>query len=249
MINLIKQKSNTEDIVKRRKNIARLLMKESENIKSGAISTVSTLDLRLLFALYDRIFLGDWFKKNFKGELKFSLSRRMTRSAGSTRCPKNIAELAPHELVLEIRIGVDFLFNYGLIEGPKPVCGVDTDTSLQALQLVFEHELCHVIEYICFHKSNCSGGRFKTIANNLYGHTASHHNLPTYKQIAKQKFVLNIGDSVSLTFKGKKLKGILHNINKRATVLVSDKTGSFTDKQGKRYAKYYVPLELLEPIR
>ncbi|HBG22774.1 MAG TPA: hypothetical protein DDW83_05910, partial [Peptococcaceae bacterium] len=133
--------------------------------------------------------------------------------------------------------------------GPKPVCGVDTDTSLQALQLVFEHELCHVIEYICFHKSNCSGGRFKTIANNLYGHTASHHNLPTYKQIAKQKFVLNIGDSVSLTFKGKKLKGILHNINKRATVLVSDKTGSFTDKQGKRYAKYYVPLELLEPIR
>ncbi|HBG22775.1 MAG TPA: hypothetical protein DDW83_05915, partial [Peptococcaceae bacterium] len=99
-------------------------MKESENIKSGAISTVSTLDLRLLFALYDRIFLGDWFKKNFKGELKFSLSRRMTRSAGSTRCPKNIAELAPHELVLEIRIGVDFLFNYGLIEGPKPVCGV-----------------------------------------------------------------------------------------------------------------------------
>ncbi|MDD2556214.1 MAG: hypothetical protein PHV50_01115 [Syntrophaceticus sp.] len=249
MIDLIKRKHNTEDIVKRRKKIAKHIMKDSQDIKSGTISSISTLDLELLFDLYDSFFLGDWFNRNYKGKLNFSLSRRMTRSAGSTLCSKNIAESAPQELVLEIRIGVDFLFNYGLIERVKTVCGVDTNNSLQALQLVFEHELCHVIEYICFQKSNCKGNRFKTIASNLFGHTASHHNLPTYKQIAKQKFVLNIGDSVSFTFKEERMNGILNNINKRATVLVPDKTGPYKDKLGNRYTKYYVPLELLERIK
>lgn len=247
MIDLINQKRNAEGVIKKRSKISRLFMKESQNIQSRVITTISPLDLKLMFDLYDKFFFGNWFKNSYQGKLKFSLSRRMTKSAGSTICPKNIAGIKLEELVLEIRIGVDFLFNYDVVEGPKPVCGVNTSDSLQALQLVFEHELCHVIEYICFHSSKCSGARFRTIANNLFGHTASHHNLPTYKQIANQNFELNIGDTVFFTFKGKKLKGILNNIKKRATVLVPDKNGPFGDNQGNTYSKYYVPLKLLEP--
>jgi len=247
MIDLINHKYKASTVAKKRAKIFGLIKKDSKNIQSGEITAISTADLKLMFELYDQIFFHNWFKENYKGKLKFSLSRRMTRSAGSTICPKNIAELAPEDVVLEIRIGVEFFFNYGVIKGAKPVCGVNTNNSLQALQLVFEHELCHVIEHIFFHESNCSGARFKTIANNLFGHTASHHSLPTYKQIAKEKYVINIGDTVEFSFKGKKLKGIVNNIKKRATVLVPDENGPYVDKEGNTYAKYYVPLVLLEP--
>jgi hypothetical protein len=247
MIDLITKKNSAEDIIKKRAKIACHLMRESKNIRSEVITTISPLDLKLMFDLYDAFFFGGWFKDSYQGKLKLSLSRRMTKSAGATICPKNIAEINPEDLVLEIRIGVDFLFNYGMLEGPIPVNGINTSNSLQALQLVFEHELCHVIEYICFHASKCNGDRFKTIANNLFGHTAIHHSLPTYRQIANQKLVLNIGDTVCFTLKGKKLKGILNNITKRATVLVPNKNGCFVDKYRNRYSKYYVPLDLLEP--
>jgi hypothetical protein len=132
----------------------------------------------------------------------------MTKSAGLTLCPKNIDKAKPEELVIEIRIGVDYFFQYGLVEGCKTVCGVKTSDSLEALQLVFEHELCHVMEFIHFKESNCRGERFKAIASNLFGHTESYNKLPTHRQIANQKLGLNIGDTVSINFEGKRLKGI-----------------------------------------
>jgi hypothetical protein len=235
-----------DEIVSKRAEISKLLIQKSANIKNGTISTISTADLKLMFELYDQIFFGSWFKHNFKGKIKFSLSRRMTKSAGLTLCPKNIDKIKPEDLIIEIKIGVDFFFQYGSIKGCNTVCGIKTKSSLEALQLVFEHELCHVIEFIHFKESNCSGDRFRAIANSLFGHTESYHKLPTYKQIAKQKFSLNIGDTVSFTFNGKRLQGILYNINKRATVMVRDKDGPFADNQGNRYSKYYVPLTLLE---
>jgi hypothetical protein len=221
-------------------------MQQSPNIKDGTISTISTADLKLLFELYDQVFLENWFKESFKGKLKFSLSRRMTKSAGLTLCPKNVDKISPEELVIEIRIGVDFFFHYGLIKGSKSVCGVKTSSSLEALQLVFEHELCHVLEFINFKRSNCSGERFKAIANNLFGHTESYHKLPTHKQIAMQKLGLKIGDTVTFNSEGKRLTGIIYNINKRATVMVRNNKGPLIDKRGNRYSKYYVPLMLLE---
>jgi len=222
------------------------LRQGSDNINSKTINTMSAADLKLLFQLYDEVFLENWFKEGFKGKLRFSLSRQMTKSAGLTRCPKNINTIKPEELVIEIKIGVDFFFHYNMLEGSKAVGGVDTGSSLEALQLVFEHELCHVIEFIHFSKSNCRGERFKTLAGNLFGHTESHHKLPTHKQIANEKLGLNIGDDVAFTFEGKKLTGILYSINKRATVMVRDKNGPLADKQGRRYSKYYVPLNILK---
>lgn len=239
-------KESRESIALKRAEIARLLTINSPNMQNGAIKALSAADLKLMFELYEQIFLGNWFKDNFQGKLQFSLSRRMTRSAGLTLCPKNIAKIKPEDLVIEIRIGVDFFFCYGSGAGGKTVCGIKTKSSLEALQLVFEHELCHVLEFICFQQSKCSGERFKKLAGDLFGHTESYHQLPTHKQIAAQKLGLNIGDTVSFIFKGKRLQGILYKINKRATVMVKDKNGPFADKQGNRYAKYYVPLSLLE---
>lgn len=246
MKEIINLKHNPKDIKQKRSEVSRLLMQLSPNIKSGAIDAISTGDLQLLFRLYDQVFLGNWFKTNYRGQFRFSLSRRMTRSAGQTRCPKNIGRIKPEELTIEIRIGVEFFFQYDMVEGNKTVSGITTANSLEALQLVFEHELCHAIEYICFGKSNCSADRFKSIAGNLFGHKGEFHSLPTHRQIATQKMGLKPGDTVSFFYKGKKQHGIIYRINKRAAVMVKDKLGQFVDKQGNRYLKYYVPLEMLE---
>lgn len=246
MLNILKMKWHKSDIDRRREEISKLFMLKSSNAKNRTISNLSTVDLELLFLLYDQVFFGNWFNESFQGKIKFSLSRRMTKSAGITLCPKNIDKIKPEELVMEIRIGVDFFFQYGLVEGNKTVCGIKTSSSLEALQLVFEHELCHVIEFIHFKKSSCRGERFKVMANNLFGHTESYHKLPTHRQIANQKLGINIGDTVSFTFEGKRLTGILYNINKRATVMVRNNKGPLVDNKGNRYTKYYVPLMLLE---
>ncbi len=246
MLDLINIKQKSQDIRNKRIQIAAFLKEASRNIKSNTIEMISASDLKLMFELYDKIFFQSWFKNSFQGKLKFSLSRRMTRSAGLTLCPKNIDSIKPEELSIEIRIGVDFFFHYGTVKGTNAVCGINTSSSLEAMQLVFEHELCHVIEFVLFKRSNCSGNRFKAIANNIFGQTESYHRLPTHKQIARQKMGINIGDTVSFTFEGKRLTGILYNINKRATVIVNDKGGHLTDRAGNRYSKYYVPLSLLE---
>lgn len=246
MFDITDTKLNENSIDNKRKEVSERLMLKSTGIKDGTISTISTADLKLLYQLYDEVFFENWFKDKYRGELKFSLSRRMTKSAGLTLCPKNINKIKPEELVIEIRIGVDFFFHYDSVKESKSVGGIKTSNSLEALQLVFEHELCHVIEFIHFKKSSCSGERFKALAGNLFGHTESYHKLPTYRQIANQKLGLNLGDTISFAFEGKTLTGILYNINKRATVMVQDKNGNMIGRNGVRYSKYYVPLTQIE---
>jgi hypothetical protein len=243
---ILNRKHSSGEAENKRKEISRNLISASDRINGKSIHTISTADLELLFGLYDRIFLDHWFHRYYRGNLRFSLSDRMTKSAGKTICRRDIHQTRPEEMVIEIRIGVDFLFQYDQIEGGKTVCGIRTSNSLEALQLVFEHELCHAVEFILFGKSSCAQQRFKTLANNLFGHMESYHRLPTYKQIASQKFGLQIGDVISFPFDGTELTGILYNINKRATVLVRDPEGALADKHGNRYTKFYVPLELLK---
>lgn len=243
---ILEMKLENEEILNKRKEISRLLMLASTNIKDGTVKSISVADLELLFQLYDLEFFENTFKESYKGKLKFSLSRRMTRSAGLTLCPKNISKIKPEDLVLEIRIGVDFFFQYGAVEGTKVVCGIKTCNSLEALLLVFEHELCHVLEFINFGRSNCGGKRFKAIAGNLFRHTDSYHRLPTHRQIARQKLGIKIGDTVSFSHDGKTLTGIIYNINKRATVMVKTSKGPLIDNRGNRYSKFYVPLTFLD---
>lgn len=235
-----------EDIGEKRSEIAREMTAISPSIKSSCVNSISEADLRLLYELYDSIFLKGWFASNFMGRMKFSLSKRMTKSAGLTLCPKNAAKIKPEELTIEIRIGVNLIFQYGAVGGSKLVCGIRTNNSLEALLLVFEHELCHAIEFILFKKSSCRGKRFRSIAGRLFGHTERYHALPTARQIAGQKLYKKVGDAVTFNYKGMKLSGFIYSINKRAAVMVRDKSGRYADRQGNLYNKYYVPVALLE---
>jgi hypothetical protein len=242
---IISTQNAIEDILKKREQIAERLLSKSSCLKGDAITLISTQDLELLYELYDTTFFNNLISRSFDGKFKFSLSKRMTKSAGMTICPKNIGKLESEDIWIEIRIGVDFFYHYSHLEGKKMVGGYEARSAVEALLLVFEHELCHAIEFMIFHKSSCSKERFKTIAYHLFHHTESSHTLPTYKKIAQQKLGLNIGDKVTFDFEDRKLKGILYNINKRATVMVRDNNGRMVDRNGNRYAKYYVPIKLL----
>ncbi|TCK98117.1 hypothetical protein EDC19_0535 [Natranaerovirga hydrolytica] len=202
-------------------------------------------DLSLLFYLYDNIFLNDFFKNTYKGSFNFSISNRMTKSAGITLCPKNIKSLHPQQVKFEIRISANFLNNYHHLNKEKYVCGLKTKNPLEALLLIMEHEICHVIEFVYFNQSSCRNNRFKNLAYNIFGHKSSYHALPTNGEIAKEKLGLKIGDSVAFYYKSKKLKGIIYKINKNATVMVKDTKGNYRDYKGNQYSKYYVPLDKL----
>jgi len=245
MLDLMEINNSAGAIKAKRAEIAGKLNLISANIKTNEIARIATLDLKLLFDLYDEVFFNGKFKDFYSGELKFSLSPRLTRSAGKTVCPKNIAKIPPEKAVMEIRIGLDFFFKYNEIHGVKMVCGIPTRNALEALQLVFEHELCHVLEFANFYTSNCGRQRFRTIAGNLFKHTESYHKLPTQRRITEEKYGFKIGGPVAFTVANKTYRGILYRINKRATVMVRDEGGAYTDKQGNRYTKYYVPVKLL----
>ena len=234
------------EISARREKVRRALLKGSPHLEGGRIPRIYQSDLETLFYLYDDVFLKGYFLNRFSGEIRFSLSPRMTKSAGKTICPKNIKELSPEEENYELRISVLLLFDYGSLEGDKMVGGIKTRDSLEALQLVFEHEICHLIELHCFKKSSCRQERFRSLAGNLFGHKESYHQLPHGTEIAAVKFGLAVGDQVNFQLEGEKYSGIISRITRRATVMVPHSRGNFRDEKGKRYHKIYVPLPLLK---
>ncbi|SHJ15295.1 hypothetical protein SAMN02745751_01857 [Dethiosulfatibacter aminovorans DSM 17477] len=237
----IKVDENT--VCRKRLEIYRRTIERSPRINNGKITSLSPLDLKLIFDLYDEIFFNHWFNKKCSSRIEFSISKRMTRSAGMVKCSINKRS---GEKNFILQIGVNFFFNYDELESEKNVCGIKTGDSLEGLLLVFEHEICHIIEFISYGKSSCRGKRYKTIARNLFSHVSSYHQLPTYRQIAGTKHGVSVGDCVVFHHRGRQKTGFVNAINKRATVMVRHEEGQYIDSKNNRYVKFYVPLGILE---
>jgi hypothetical protein len=233
---------NSIDTDKKREIVRSEFLNRSKNINSGDIKVISIEDLKLLFNLYDEIFLNFYFRDNFKGVLKFSLSQRMSRNAGKTVMSKSLKPSTLQQEIYEIVMAVKFFFNYSQIDRDKKVNGIYTSDALNAFQLVLEHEICHLIEFHIFKESSCKGQRFKNLAHNIFAHTDVYHQLPTEGEIAQNIYGFKLGDKVSFEHEGKKYKGIINRVNKRATVMVVSSKGEYVDKLGNRYVKWYVPL-------
>lgn len=245
---MIGLKYTTDAIYNKRELIKKSLFEKSNFIKTENFTKISDYDLYILFALYDEIFLDWWFKKNFKGKIKFTLSRQLTRAAGNTRTKKNIAVLKPEEVEFEVKISLNHLADFDKVDRIKYVGGIEVNSKLDSLMLVLEHELCHVIEFILCNKSSCSKKPFKDLIYNLFGQTESNHKLTTKKEVIAQEYGLKPGDNVTFEFECKKSKGIISRINKRATVMVLDKKGNYVDTKGNHYKKFYVPLSCLNKL-
>ncbi len=225
----------------RREQIGKELLSNSRYLKAADFIQAHPKDLEFLFRAYDRTFFNGWFENAIRDvPLGFRLATRLTRAAGKT----THRVFSDGRSVYEIAIACSMLFE-AFAEGDRDVtvCGIHCNNRLQALQLVFEHEMVHLYELLSFGNSNCSASRFQQITASLFGHRSHTHSLVTRSERAAQNGI-RPGALVTFAFEGQVLTGRVNKVTRRATVLVEDPTGlRYSD--GKRYRKFYVPLRSL----
>jgi len=231
-----------ETIRRHQQEIREEVIRRSRYLKEPNFTAVHPADLELLFAEYDHRFFSGCGAPELKDRpLRFALSSRLTVSGGVTKRFRS----RNGEVRFEIAIASSMLFDsFRGAEERAAVCGLQCNDRLEALQRVFEHELIHLIEHLCWDSSNCARTRFQEIARRFFLHRAHTHSLLTRREIAA-KAGIRRGSAVSFEFGGQRLTGRVVRVTKRATVLVPDSAGPrYTD--GKNYRTYYVPLNALQ---
>jgi hypothetical protein len=235
------------------RGIYETMLRDSPRLRQGNFTSIATADLSLLFDLYDATFFARDVRALLVAEgapLLFHLTRRLTRSAGTTKrfAPRRSAGGAVSAVRYEIAVSTTLLFQtFRDVERTIRVSGIECHDRLEALQRIFEHELLHLIEMLIWGRSSCSAGNFKALAGHFFAHTETRHDLVTQHERAHAKFDLRVGDTVAFELAGQRYTGTLNRITQRATVLVESSDGA-RYSNGKHYRKYYVPLPLLEKV-
>lgn len=237
-----------ESILKWQREIHEQTLQLSRSIDRPNFTKVSKADVARMIRMYDDRFFGGRILPVAEAEgLTFGLSSRMTRIAGKlvTQYPEGTHEgLRSFELVLSSTL----LFQtFEDVDRPVEVTGRLCKDRLEAMQRIAEHEFVHLIEMLIWNDGNCSEARFQSIAKRYFAHTDYQHDLITQKERAAVKFDIRVGDHVRFGHEGRYLYGRVNRITKRATILVPNDSGEkFSD--GKRYVRFYVPLERLQKV-
>jgi hypothetical protein len=234
-------------IAEKNRQIAATILVESLHLREPDFRAFHPDDLRRLFELYDQLYFGELCQKAVDGSaLRFRISPRMTRVGGTTTRIRRPG--VPVKQSFEIAVASTRLFGtFSDVKRPVFVNGLECRNRLDALQRVMEHELIHLVELLIWEDSRCSAGRFQSIAARFFGHTDHRHQLVTPGERASATAGVRPGSRVRFRLDGRELIGRINRITKRATVLVESADGQpYSD--GKRYAAYYVPIRLLEPL-
>jgi hypothetical protein len=235
--------SQPEELIRQRvQEIHQDLLAHSHYIRESDFTKIHTEDLKFLFGAYDERFCSGLLQRALDGRtITFRLSQRMTSTGGTTTRFPNGKTGACYEIAL----AVGLLFD-GFREGDRriTVSGLECKNRLEALQRIFEHEIVHLIEFLCWESSYCAAARFQNLARRLFLHRAHTHHLVTTRERAADSGIRR-GSRVTFLFEGHPLIGRVSRITKRATVLVEDAAGrAYSD--GRRYKVYYVPLPWLQ---
>lgn len=229
-----------EAILRRRAGILTALLCADEGFACVPVQSIQHETLALMLRLYDERFLGGYLQRVY-GEIELTLSSRLTSSAGKFIYTKGMLKRIKSA---EIRMSSDFLSR--LDKGPFQLNGLSVATPQEAFMVVFEHELCHALETALYGQTGHSQ-RFLSLANGLFGHTATRHSLPTRSQEAAKDGLL-VGSRVSFSYRGQTLSGMVTYIGKTATVMVPSPRGEYRDQRGQRYTKYRVSLDVLKQL-
>lgn len=239
------------DVARKTEAIGKSILNRSATVTTSNFVTLAESDLELLFTLYDSAFfegsLGAMVRDD-SASLTFRLSKRMTRTAGTTSLRterrRQGFRVATRELY-EITISTVLLFGtFNGDERPVTIGGLVVRDRLEALQRVFEHELLHLAEFLVWGRSSCAEANFHGLSRRIFGHSGVRHDLVTPRETAAATFGIRVGDRVSFEHEGVRRLGRVNRITKRATVLVEQPGGRlYTD--GKTYATYYVPVVIL----
>ena len=238
---------DAETIAGRTAQIHANVLSRSKYVNAPNFTRIHPDDLAILFAEYDSQFFDGQVKETLgTTPLHFGLSKRMTSSGGKT---VRFTDRSNARWRYEISVSTTMLFGCFTGDDHRPITtsGIACRDRLDALQRVMEHEIVHLIEMLLWGKSSCSRPRFHSITRRFFGHTQNKHNLITPKEKAFVKFGIRPGVKVRFRFDGIEYAGIVNRVSKRATVLVEDPSGRrYTD--GKHYAKFYVPVQMLEAV-
>jgi hypothetical protein len=239
------------EVTDRTRRIYDAMLNRSAHIREGNFTGLGTVDLRLLFELYDAEFFGgllDEMRRKEPAVLNFGVSSRMTRASGTTtrRLLRTESPNGPR-LVVSYEIAISTVLLFGSFrEGSRTVTvgGLECKDRLEALQRIFEHELLHLAEYLAWGASSCAGGLFQELSRRIFGHEGVTHDLVTPRETAAVAHGIKVGDRVTFSHQGANHNGMVNRITKRATILVEDPNGEpFSD--GRRYATFYVPVAML----
>ena len=238
----------TPDVVTQRtRGIYRQLLDTSRYVKSGNFRSIHADDLATLFAAYDSAFFRGACGQALRGvKLEFRISTRMTSAGGKTY--RYTPRCRGGQPWYEIAVSAPLLYQtFRDVDRPVTVCGVSCRDRLEALQRIFEHELIHLVELVCWSDSECSAPRFQSIASGLFVHEEHTHNLITQSERAAVKFGIRPGSRVQFEYEGRLYVGLVNRVTKRATILVEDPHGMrYSD--GRNYTKFYIPLDHLQPV-
>lgn len=219
--------------------IHRRCIERSPTIRCANFTAVADSDLKLLFSLYDEAFFAGALAARLPSGFSFSFSRRLTRAAGRVAFHR---VHGPRQLCLSVTL----LFqSFHDVSRPVTVAGITCQDRLEAAMRILEHELVHLVEFFLHGETSCGKPRFKALARELFGHTASAHQLISQRERAATAFNIRLGDRVRFEYDGRRLTGIVHRITRRATVMVPSPDGDYRDRAGNSYRKYYVPLSAL----
>ncbi len=231
-----------------RRQIYEQMLVTSRCIDGPNFQKVAADDVARMIRMYDdRFFEGRILSAASAEGISFHLSSRMTSVGGKlvTQYPEGSYDgRRQFELVLSSTL----LFQtFEDVSRPIEVAGCVCHDRLEAMQRIAEHEFVHLIEMLIWNDGNCSEARYQSIANRYFGHTDYQHNLITQRERAAVRFNIRVGDDVVFFHDGHRMQGRVNRITRRATVLVPNPAGQkFSD--GKRYSRYYVPLERLQKI-
>lgn len=238
------------DIRSRMSDIYQALLGESRWVRDGNFTSLHSRDLEFLFREYDRLFFDGLLHDTVQrsgAPLTFRVSKRMTRVGGTTTRFRHRRGYGP-PVSYEIAVSSTLLFStFYDVDRPITVTGVLCRDRLECLQRIFEHELIHLTEMVVWDDSSCSRQRFQSLAFQFFTHTEATHQLITPGERAQTRYGIRPGDRVRFRIQGEEYEGFVNRITKRATVLVEDENSPLYS-DGKRYARFYVPLKLLERL-
>jgi hypothetical protein len=244
--------NSPDEAVAKAAAVREAVQRERANLREPNFERIDVRDLAALFDLYDRTFfrglLAPAAQRNCGRPLALRLSSTMTRSGGKTSLLRRRMSDGAIRAHYEIAVASRMLFmTFTRPDRPVVVCGLACRDRLDALQRIMEHEIIHLAEWVTFGRTRCTGARFKGLAAKIFGHSGTTHELVTPREHAAVTHGVRPGGRVGFEFDGCRWTGLVNRISRRATVLVEDPHGRpYSD--GKRYRKFYVPLERLTPV-
>ncbi|MEZ6109105.1 MAG: hypothetical protein R3B96_24245 [Pirellulaceae bacterium] len=209
--------------------------------------SIRTAALELMFDYDEHFFQGALrpLVSHRDGSISWRFSSRMT-STGGTTTRREYQPPYPrgYRAEYEIAISSHLLFQgFADPKRPEVVSGVRCVHRTDALQRIFEHELIHLAEMLVWYDSSCAAGRFRQIAERLFGHKESTHRLPRTEDRARKELGIRRGSRVRFDFEGHTYSGVVNRISRRDGLGSGSGRSLYDD--GHRYRKFYVPIKLL----